>query len=221
MARRITRKELLKQDEFVEAAFDIGHWLERNWQKVAAGVGVLIALAVVAGGIIWFVEVQAGKAAQRLADAQRRYIVLSDNGFTDTTAADELLDIFDGLAGSSEPGQQARYFQGALLFRTGRYDEAIPVLEEIVRNGKASPTLISVAEALLANTYVAAGQADRALAMLGGDETLSQLPESQALLLLGRIQLELGDLEAARAALQRVLDEHADSPAAIDARELL
>ena len=41
MARRITRKSM-KQDEFVEAAFDAGEWLEENWRIVVialAGVG--------------------------------------------------------------------------------------------------------------------------------------------------------------------------------------
>jgi TolA-binding protein len=221
MARRISRKELLKQDEFVEAAFDFGHWLEENWQKVAAGAGALIALAAIVGGIVWFMEAQAGKAAERLADAQRRYIVVSDNGFADTVAIEELLSIFDDLSGGSEPGQQARYFQSALLFRTARYDEAIPILEEIVQKGAVSPTLVGASEVLLANTYVAAGQADRAVAMLSDEERPSQLPESQALLLLGRIQLELGDADAARSTLQKVLDKHSGSAAAVDARELL
>ena len=41
MAKRIP-KEDLKHDEFVEAAFDFGRWLEEHWAKVALSVGTAV-----------------------------------------------------------------------------------------------------------------------------------------------------------------------------------
>ena len=50
MARRITRKELLKQDEFVETAADVGQWFERNWKALAGAVAgaIVVVLLIVA-----------------------------------------------------------------------------------------------------------------------------------------------------------------------------
>ena len=48
MARE-TRKELLKQDEFMEAAFDLGTWFEENYQLVVRiAIGILVTVLVIA-----------------------------------------------------------------------------------------------------------------------------------------------------------------------------
>ena len=70
MARRITRKELLKRDEVQEAAFEFGHWLEENWRTVATGIGVAVLAGAAIGGWFWYAQRQAGEAQTLLAQAQ-------------------------------------------------------------------------------------------------------------------------------------------------------
>jgi hypothetical protein len=50
VAKKISRKELA-HDEFVDAAFDFGHWLEKHWRSLfmAVGAAVLIVIAV----LVW------------------------------------------------------------------------------------------------------------------------------------------------------------------------
>ena len=124
--------------------------------------------------------------------------------------------------GNSGPAQQARYYEGAVLYRMGRAEEAIEPLRDVLSNKSNPVTLLGVTEALLANVYAAAGQPERAVELLGGGEGVeTALPEEQALLLLGRIQLNRGEEDAANEALQRVIDDYPQTSAAIDARELL
>ena len=77
MAKKITQKEL-KHDEFVDAAWDFGHWLEENWPTV---VKAAVAVAVI-GGIalfwFWYAGQRKAQGAVLLAEGLYREVLNRD-----------------------------------------------------------------------------------------------------------------------------------------------
>jgi tetratricopeptide (TPR) repeat protein len=226
MAQRMTRKQLLKQDDLTEVAFDFGHWLEQHWMKVLkwAGGVALVGLAVLAGVLL----VNSRKTAREtlLASAQRQFQDAQAADFANSEDLSGALSGFEQViakAGNSEAGQVAQYFKVASLRKLGRNDEAIAAAEELTGKTSLPATLQISSELLLVDLYIEAGRAQDAIARLSAslESTTPVVPTEQALVKIGRIHKEQGDLEAAHAAWKRVVDEFPGSRAATDARQLL
>jgi predicted negative regulator of RcsB-dependent stress response len=224
MAKKITQKQL-KHDEFVEAAFDFGHWLEEHWVKVASSVVAVIFVAVAV--VVWnaWARRSEERAAQRLAQGIDRYEQAEDGGFVDRESLDAALETFDDVsgAGGEGPGRVARFYRGATMFRLDRLEEAKADLEQVVAETGASDTLGATAQLLLAQVEVAAGRTDEAIALLQGlaDQPDAAVPPGQALLELGRVHQSMGRSEEARRHWRRILDEYPQSIAATEANSLL
>lgn len=224
MVKKITQKQL-KHDEFVDAAFDFGHWLEEHWVKVAGWVGAVVFVAVAI--VLWnaWVRHSAEQAAQRLAQGIDRYEQAEESGFQDRESLDAALETFDDVGSSvgEGPGRVARFYRGATMFHLGRLDEARKDLEQVVSEIGASDTLGATARMLLARVEVTAGRTDEAVKLLQGlaDQADSAVPPGQALLELGRIHERAGRPEEARRNWQRVVDEYPQSVAASEANALL
>jgi tetratricopeptide (TPR) repeat protein len=224
MAKRITQKQL-KHDEFVDAAFDFGHWLEQHWAKVAAWVG--FALLVVVAVVLWgaWSRYRAQGAGERLAQAIDHYQEAQDGGFANreslAAALESLEEVTDDLGGS--PGQVARFYRGATLFHLDRFEEAREDLRRVVDGSGASDTLGATAQLLLARVELAAGRSEEAILLLQGlaADPDAAVPPAQALLELGRVHREAGRTEEAREQWQRVVDEYPQSVAAAEANSLL
>jgi tetratricopeptide (TPR) repeat protein len=225
MSRDIRRKDL-KQDEFVEAAFDFGHWLEHNWRIVVRWLAVVL-VGVVIGLAVWgWQGYRRGQVAAALESALGDFSKAEASQFGDVDALVAALEGFEraeAKGGSSTSGLLARYYRGVVLYRLGRVDEAIPVVESCVERLDDDLTLAWAAQALLADLYVQSGQRQRAVELLEGlvGEEEGGFPAGQALLALGRIHEEAGDAEAARVAWQRIVDDYPLSPASATARGLL
>jgi predicted negative regulator of RcsB-dependent stress response len=224
MAKRISRKEL-KHDEFVDAAFDFGRWLEENWARVA-GMAVLAVIVVVAV-LLWqaWSKQQAEQAMELLAQGIDRYEQAQVGGFSDPAGLSAALETFAEVAeaGAGGTDQLARYYQGATLFHLGRLDEAREELQQVVSQTGAADTMGAAAHVLLARVEVAAGRTDEAVALLEGlvDVPSAGLPPAQALLELGRLHKQAGREEQAQEQWQRIVDEYPQSIAAAEARSLL
>jgi tetratricopeptide (TPR) repeat protein len=228
MAQKITRKSL-KQDEFVEAAFDAGEWLERHWRKVAvAAAGVV---AVVLAGFAW-----AAWGAHRRAEASR----LLGEGFDLVREAGsaaaapggssrdryaEAMDRFGQAArkaGRSPLREVAETYRGMVLLRRGDYAEASRVFEEVA--GRTSnPALAETATAALAEAAGAATDAERAERLWRqlGESKDGFFPADLALLKLGQLFRERGRTEEARKVLQDLVDRYPQGAAAGEARQVL
>jgi tetratricopeptide (TPR) repeat protein len=219
---KISRKDL-KKDEFVEAAFDLSHWLEENWRAL---LRVVVPVLVVAAAVaVWIgVSARAGERNRKqLALAMHEYQKIEQDGFIDLDRLAGVLDAFETGAdklGGSPAGQVARYYRGVTLHKLGRTDEAIEALESVETEADL-PTL-SAAKTLLANLLVESGQSERAVSLL---EELAKgetaYPADMALLQLGRIRRDQGSEEEARATWSRVVDEYPDGVAAQEASRLL
>lgn len=225
MAQRISRKEL-KHDEIQEAAFDIGHWIEEHWKGIAQSVAALAVLGALVAGGFWWTGRKRAELEAALADAQKLYTVAADGGFISDDDLSAALYAFEDLAsraGDTNVGKVAQYYQAATLEHLLRDQEAIEVLEALTGSGGGPETVRGQAVLLLASLYARTGSTDQAIERLEAAAAAEEgpVPPEQALIELGRIHWEQGDVEAARAAWQRVVDEYPQSAGVTEARQLL
>jgi len=223
MARRIQRKDL-KHDDFVDAAVDATHWLERNWQKAAIGVAAaVVAVAAIVGWVSWSGH-NRDVAREILARGVTSFRQAEERNFDPTLLAESMKSFDEAVdrGGSAAVTKVARFYKGAALAHLDRRDEAISELESLTADD-LPPTLEPIARQMLARLYAEADRTDEAAALLerlaGTDEPLVPVPHT--LMQLAEVRAQAGDTDGARAAWQRVVDEFADTPSASLARERL
>ncbi len=224
MARRLTRKEM-KKDEFVETAIDIGQWLEEKWPVVVRYASIAALAVVIVLAWWWYAGYNRGRAEELLAQGMSKYASAETVGFAVPEEVEEALALFEessDRASNTPAGRTALYYKGASLYRLGRLDEAIPVLEEVSRLDEPA-TLVGISGAMLADALVDAGQPDRALAVLEGMAAKEEphYPVDMTLLKMASIHQAAGNIEAARELWRRITDEHPQTPGAMEASRLL
>ena len=215
----------MKKDEFVETAVEASHWLEDNWQLVVKGAIAVVALGAIIGFGFWAMGRSRTQAKNQLSQAIQRYQQAELAGFPDPEELEAALAMFQEASektAAGAAGLSARYFQGAALLRLDRADEAVEVLDDLAGED-LEPTLAATTDVLLAEALAGAGSAERAIGLL---ETVASTPDSlyppdQALLLLGRIHREQGDVERAHDTWQRIAEQYPQSPGAMEANRLL
>jgi predicted negative regulator of RcsB-dependent stress response len=224
LAKKITQK-MAKHDEFVEAAFDIGLWLEEHGRTVAkwAGAGVLALIVVVAYSA--YLQHRGAKHRALLADVIGRYEQAESGGFVDRDALAALLEPLEQAArGRGASGRLARFYRGAALLHLERLDEARDELARVVEQDDTSDTLGATAQILLARVHGAAGRTDEAVALLerlADPASSAAVPPEQVLLELGRLYREVGKAPEAQRQWERIVREYPESVAAGEARALL
>lgn len=226
MARRITRKELLKKDDFLETAPSVAQWFEENWKPLAgAAAGAIVVVLLI---VAWSLNQKSNReeAMKLLAQGQQRFdesIVLGEG---ETAGFEEALVLFEEAVDRSprsEAALVARYFRAASLQRLGRLDEARDELAELTSAAELPATLRGSALAVLAGLYEATGDSENAVRVwteLSADAG-SLFPADQALMELGRAHRNAGNTDLARQAWQTLIDDHPESPLASEARLLL
>ncbi len=223
MVRRLTKKEI-KKDEFMEVATDAGEWLENNWRQVLGWAGGLAVLALVFAGWHFYGESREAKAQALLGQGIEAFRAASDpmTGTVDDyqRAADLFLEAAD-KSGSVETEKVADLYRGISLARSGRGDEAIPLLEETAGSG-AGLVVTQTAEAALADLYERLDrfeEAEKIYLQLAAEEN-GVYPPAQALLNAGLDRKAMGRDEEAKKLFEGILQDYPQTAAAAQVRKM-
>ena len=119
---------------------------------------------------------------------------------------------------SNEAGLTARYHAAKTLITLGRFDEAITQYDQVIAGGSA--LLARSARLGKAEAQLRDAQYDQAIATLKQivDERDASLPAEALLMELARAYRLAGNTEEARKTLQQVVEQHADSQYATEAK---
>jgi tetratricopeptide (TPR) repeat protein len=119
---------------------------------------------------------------------------------------------------STDAGQMARYQAAAILVSLGRFDEGNAQYDRVIAD--ASGLLSQMARLGKAEAHLRAGSYDAAIASFKelSDRTDTGVPKEALLLELARAYKLAGKAEDARKTLTQIVEQHADSPFAGEAR---
>lgn len=239
---KTSERHHLKDNELAIAVGTAQTWFERNRSAVMGGLG---AAVLVGGGLIgynaWRANVEA-KAAEMLADA----MVVEEGpvqppappaGTTNDptnpggqlpgtyptlqvkleTALPKFMAAADAYP-SSQPGQMARLHAAETLAALGRRDEAIAQYDQLT--GSSNTLMARAARLGKSSVQLRAGQYDPAIATLKelAEQKDGALPTEAMLMELARAYRLAGKPEDARKTLTQIVEQHADSPLATEAK---
>ena len=122
---------------------------------------------------------------------------------------------------STDAGQTARYHAASALVGLGRFDEAIAQYDRVIAAG--SKLLAQMARLGKAEAQLRASQYDAAIASFKdlSEKTDTGVPKEALLMELARAYKLAGKAEEARKTLNQIVEQHADSPFASEARSEL
>ena len=237
MSRRLTRHEMLEQDEFVTGVAATAGWIERHRRQLLIGIGVVAGVAIVAAAVSWNVGRRGQAAARLLAQAMtvgeapivapgQQVPVGVSRTFPTAQARDEaVLADLDALLASHNLSRAATvgaWMRGGVLLRLGRTAEAREAFESFLRESPDSD-LAPLARRSLAAAAAAAGDHEGAISTLTAlAASPSRLVRADlALAELARAQEAAGRSADALATWRRISTEHPQSMFASEAGEAI
>ena len=226
MGRRITRKQLKKDDEFVSAAEVIFRWIADNARPLAAGVAGVCVVALLWWGINGWMNARTDDASLLLYHATKTFEGDAAAGSFvpagDLEAAEaEFQQVIDSY-GRSEQADMARLYLARIALSRGQTDEARTALVELAQ--KRGDDLVGrLANLDLINLRIASGQGTEVAkdleAMATGQKT--GLPRDAALYRLGELLVEEGQPAKAKPYFETLIEEFPESPYLVGARQRL
>lgn len=239
---KTSERHHLKDNELALAVGSAQTWYEQNKSAVLGALGAIVLLA---GGLLGYSAWRSSidnKAAALLAEAMvvdegRVQPPAPPAGTTNDptnpggqlpgtyptlqakleAALPKFMAAADGYP-NSQPGQMARLRAADTLAQLGRRDEAITQYDTLTSN--SNPLIARAAKLGKISVQLMAGQYDPAIATLKelSDQKDGALPTEALLMELARAYRMAGKTEDARKTLTQVVEQHADSPAATDAK---
>ena len=239
---KTTERHHLKDNELAIAMGRAQGWLEKNQQTLLASVAVLV---VIGGGIAAYAAWNRStdtKARTLLAAAmvieEGRVMPPGPPAGTSTdptltpgqapgtyptqrakleAALPKFLAVAEAYP-SSDSGLTARYHAATNLVSLARFDEAIKQYDQVIANG--SGVVQRMSRLGKAEAQLRAGQYDPAIATLKetSEQANTNLPIDAVLMELARAYRLAGKTEDARKTLTQVVEKHAESPLAADAK---
>lgn len=217
MARRITRKQLKQDDEFVSTMDSMISWLSGNWQPIAAGIVGICAVAVIWWGVGIWKNSRSEDASFALQQAVVTYEGEDSIGQLQPTgdpAAAEvaLLQVIEDY-GKTDQADMARLYLARISFDRGEVDQARDLLVGLAERHRGD-AIGRLATLDLIHLRIAAGQATEVAAELEAMVVGSNpgLPRDVALYELGQLYLAEQDPAQAGDYFQKLLDEFPESP---------
>ena len=240
---KTTERHRLKDNELAIALGQAQGWADRNSRTLLA---TLIVIVVVGGGVLAYSAWRSGtdtKARTMLAEGmvieEARVMPpappagttndpnalggqLPGTYPTEKAKLEASLPKFQAAADAyptNDAGITARYHLAKNLVALGRFDEALPHYDQVIASGG---TLIAKTAKLgKAEAQLRAGQYDPAIATFKEfvDAKDPTLPAEALLMELARAYKLAGKTEDARKTLTQIVEQHADSPFADEAKQ--
>jgi predicted negative regulator of RcsB-dependent stress response len=226
MGRRITRKQLKKDDEFVSAAEVIFRWIAENARPLAAGIAGVCVIGLLWWGISAWTGARTNDASLLLQHATETFEGEAAPGSLvpvgDIEAAEaEFQQVIDSY-GRTDQADMARLYLARIALNRGETDAARTALVELAQ--KRGDDLIGrLANLDLINLRIASGQGAEVAAELEGMVAgrTTELPRDAALYRLGELYFEEGQPEKAKPHFEALIQEFPESPYLIGARQRL
>jgi tetratricopeptide (TPR) repeat protein len=242
---RTSERQHLKDNELAIALGQANEWATKNQRQVTLVIGAVVLLAAAVGGTLYWRGSVDSRARTLLADA----MVVQDSRVVPPTQVppsgnaspaaptqppgtyptqkaklDAALPKFIAAADaypSTEPGQTARYHAASILVSLGRFDDAITQYDRVIADG--SGLLAQMARLGKAEAQLRSAKNDAAIASFKelSERTDSNLPKEALLLELARAYRTAGKNEDARKTLTQIVEQHANSPFAAEAKQEL
>jgi len=226
MGRRITRKQLKKDDEFVSAAEVIFRWISDNAKPLAVGIAAVCVLALLGWAVSRWMGARTDDASLLLYHATMTFEGEAAPGSIapagDIEAAKvEFQQVIDSY-GRSEQADMARLYLARIALSRGEMEEARTALVELAQK-HGDDVLGRLANLDLINLRIASGQGTEVAAELEAMVTgrSTGLPRDAALYRLGELFVEEGEPEKARSYLEMLVEEFPESPFVTGARQRL
>ena len=229
----------LKENEFARTVVHAREVLATRQRDVTWAVAVIVALLAIVGGYAWWRQSTASRGTDLLASALAVYEApvvpvaapapgspapVQQPGTYRTeqakleAALPKFLEAADRYP-STQAGIAARYHAAGILATLGRFSEAEQRFQEVV--SKAGSSLYGRTGRLgLAQAQVAQKKYDSAITLYTelSRDTSSQLPVDGVLMELARAYRLAGNTAEARKTLTQVIEQHADSVYATEAK---
>jgi tetratricopeptide (TPR) repeat protein len=239
---KTTERHHLKDNELANAIGQAQSWASTNASTIAVVAGAVVVVAVGVLGYMAYRNNTDTKASQMLAEAMvieeaRVMPPAPPTGTTNDPNAiggqlpgtyptekaklEAALPKFQAAADaypSSQIGITARYHVAKDLVALGRFDEAVKQYDQVIASG--SPLLARSARLGKAEAHLRAAQYDPAIATFKQvvDQKDPSLPAEAVLMELARAYKLAGKTDDARKTLTQVVEQHAESQYASEAR---
>ncbi len=223
MGRRITRKQLKQDDEFVSAAEWIFRWVADNRRQLLAAIGAVFAAAIVWWGVNAWMGTRTDDASLLLYHAVQTFEGDAAAGSLvpggDVDAAQiEFQQVVESY-GRSDQADMAKLYLARIALSRGQTDEARSVFVDLSQK-RGNDVIGRLATLDLVDLRVASGQVEEVAGELEA-MIVSQdggLPRDAALYKLGEVFVTSGDPERARTYFERLVEEFPESPYLMNAR---
>ncbi len=222
-AKRVTRKQLLKEpDEFITFTGRVVAWVKAHPKQLAIGVGVIVGLLVMVTGYRYINERRAQAASRLLSrgmTAFQQRLESDDKG----VALEAVRSDFDKLINdfSGQPaGHLGLVYYGQILLGSGKYEEAVKMLQRAWTDLGSDPALANIILDNLAEAFLQAGDKTAAITqfekLVSGSGTLYK---DAAMFQLGVLYFESDQAEKGKEMLTRLTETFPTSRYADMARE--
>ena len=217
MGRRITRKQLKQDDEFVSAAERIFRWVADNRRQLLAAIGAVFAAAIVWWGVNAWMGTRTDDASLLLYHAVQTFEGDAAAGSLvpggDVDAAQiEFQQVVESY-GRSDQADVAKLYLARIALSRGQTDEARSVFVDLSQK-HGNDVIGRLATLDLIDLRIASGQVEEVAGELEA-MIVSQdggLPRDAALYKLGEVFVTSGDPERARTYFERLVEEFPESP---------
>jgi predicted negative regulator of RcsB-dependent stress response len=226
MGRRITRKQLKKDDEFVSAAEMIFRWTADNWRALIAGFGAVTIVALLWWAATSWIGARADDASLLLSQAVATFegepdpVSLVPAG--DVEAAEEQFRQVVQSYGRTDQADMARLYLARIALGRGKTDEARPMLVDL-SSRHPDDVIGQLASYDLIKLRIASGEGAAVAAELETMVTAQSagLPRDAALYQLGELLADEGRPDRARPYFELLIEEFPESPYLANARQWL